>query len=143
MTLIKRNPVNTIDNLFDTFFRDEPIQWMNRNRNSTPLVNIHENDEAYHLEVSAPGFEKGDFTLELNHNVLVIKGEHKHEENKSAKNYSLREFNHASFERKFNLPEGKVNEHEVQANYSNGILTIELPKREEHKPAPSRLIEIK
>jgi HSP20 family protein len=142
MTLVKRNPVNNLDNLFDSFFRDEPMQWMNKQKQYSPAVNIHESDEAFHLAVAAPGFEKGDFKVELNNNELLLKGERKQEETQKEKSYTLREFNHTNFERRFNLPEGKVDDQLVKATYNNGILNIELPKREEHKPAPSRLIDI-
>lgn len=143
MTLVKSNPVNNFDNLFHSLFRDEPVHWMNKEKHLSPAVNIYENDDAFHLAVAAPGFDKGDFKIELNNNELIITGERKHEERKEEKSYTLREFTHTNFERRFNLPEGKVDDQLVQATYSSGILNIELPKREEHKPAPSRLIEIK
>jgi len=144
MTLIKRNHNATgLDQLFDNFFRDEPIHWMNRFRGNSPAVNISENDDAYQIAVNAPGFAKNDFKIEMNQNVLTISAELEEQKEHHETHYNMQEFHTSSFSRSFNLPEGKVDEAKVKASYNAGILKIALPKREEHKPAPSRLIDVK
>ncbi len=63
-------------------------------------------------------------------------------DNKSKKNYTQREFTYRSFSRSFRLPKGKVKDNEITAEYNNGILNVTLPKVEEAKPQPKRLVEI-
>ena len=57
-------------------------------------------------------------------------------------NYSLREFYKSSFSRSFTLPKDKVNEDEIKANYTNGILLVSVPKREEAKPKAPKTIAV-
>jgi HSP20 family protein len=142
MTLIKNNTEPRFDNLLNHFFSDEPLHWMNGRGRKTPEVNILENDDAYQLVVNAPGFEKDDFKLELNHNELIISADLKEKNEKVEEHFTLKEFSAESFSRHFNLPEGKIDEDMVKAEYNAGLLTVTLPKREEHKPKPRRLIDI-
>ncbi len=109
-----------------------------------PAVNIMENDNEFQVEVAAPGMKKDDFKIELDNNVLVISSEreHKEEEKDEKGNYCRREFRYASFRRSFTLPEGKVNVDKINAKYTDGVLQIHLPKREEVKPKPLRSINI-
>lgn len=107
---------------------------------NTPKVNIQETDDAFNIEVAAPGFNKKDFNVELENGLLTI--EVSKEEKKEAKNYSHFEFNYGSFKRSFTLPKDKVKESKISAKYENGILNIQLPKKEEAKAKPKRLIDI-
>ncbi|MBK3517629.1 Hsp20/alpha crystallin family protein [Carboxylicivirga marina] len=107
---------------------------------NTPKVNIQESDDTFSIEVAAPGFDKNDFNVELENNVLTI--EVSKEEKKEEKNYSHYEFSYGSFKRSFTLPKDKVKESGILAKYENGILNIEIPKKDEAKPKPKRLIEI-
>ena len=105
-----------------------------------PSVNIHETDDAYSIELAAPGFNKADFKVSLEHDTLVISGEHKQEERKFLR--PLRqEYRYASFSRSFSLPD-EVEASAISASYTNGILSLSLPKREESKRSASRLIDI-
>jgi HSP20 family protein len=106
-------------------------------------VNVRKDDDKYEIEVAAPGMKKADFKLKLENDVLTISSEKK-EENKDEKNgYSRREFCYQSFQRSFTLPEGHIMTDKIQAVYNDGILKIELPKREEIKPQPPKEIAIK
>jgi len=106
-------------------------------------VNIKENPDEFKVEVAAPGFDKGDFKLELNHDVLTISSEKQMEnEIKDDEHFSKREFSYQSFTRSFTLPNIADSER-IDANYENGILKVSIPKKEESKPKPSRMIEIK
>jgi HSP20 family protein len=107
---------------------------------NTPKVNIRETDDVFSIEVAAPGFDKKDFSVELDNNILTI--EVKKEESKEENKYSHYEFNYGSFKRSFTLPKDKVKESNIEAKYENGILNIALPKKEEAKPKPKRLIDI-
>ena len=111
---------------------------------SMPAVNIKESDNEYEVEVAAPGMKKDDFKIELDNNVLTISSEHEHKaDEKDVKgNYCRQEFRYASFRRSFTLPEGKVNVDEIKAQYTDGVLHIHLPKKDEVKPKPLRTINI-
>lgn len=145
MLLVKNS--NQLPSLFDRFFDGELFDWNNRNFSNTnttlPSVNIKEDQDKFTVEVAAPGFDKSDFKLELNHNSLTISSEKKVEnETKEGEVFTKREFSYQSFTRSFTLPQIADGER-IEANYDNGILNVAIPKKEEAKPKPSRVIEIK
>ena len=136
---------NQLPNLVANFLNNELEGMHRKNISKThgtlPLVNIKENEDLFEVEVAAPGFNKTDFSVELNNDVLTISSEKKNEEKDNEK--SLRqEFNFQSFKRSFTLPE-LVEDDKISAKYENGILAIAIPKKEEAKPKPVQLIEIK
>jgi len=137
---------NQVPSLFDRFFEGDLFDWSNRNFSLTnttlPSVNIKQNANEFTVEVAAPGFEKGDFKLEVDHDLLTISSEKKVEnETKDGEQFTKREFSYQSFSRSFTLPNTADGER-IEANYDNGILRITIPKKEEAKPKPSRVIEI-
>ncbi|MFC2107418.1 Hsp20/alpha crystallin family protein [Bacteroidota bacterium] len=137
---------NHIPSLFDRFFENDMIDWTNRNFSSTnttlPSVNIKENNEAFEVEVAAPGFEKGDFNIELNNDVLTISSEKQDEnETNDEEQFTKREFSYQSFSRSFTLPV-TVESGKITAKYKNGILRVQIPKKEEAKPKPIKQITI-
>ncbi len=137
---------NQLPSMFDRLFEGDLFDWSNRNFSVTnttlPSVNIKENTDAFTVEVAAPGFEKGDFKLELNHDLLTISSEKKVEsETKDGEQFTKREFSYQSFSRSFTLPQTADGER-IEASYDNGILKVSIPKKEEAKPKPARTIEI-
>lgn len=144
MLLVKNS--NQVPSLLDRFFDGEMFDWTNRNFSNTnttlPSVNIKENADAFTVEVAAPGFDKGDFKLELNHNTLTISSDKKVEkETKEGEFFTKREYSYQSFTRSFTLPQIADGER-IGATYENGILSVSIPKKEEAKPKPARTIEI-
>lgn len=142
MTLMKRS-----SNLMPGFFFDDFLgrDWFNDEMNSTlPSVNIHENGDSYHVELAAPGMKKKDFNVVLEDQVLKISYEKKEENEEKDKEgkYTKREFNYSSFERSFMLPKS-VEQDKIQGEYKDGILRLNIPKKEEAKNKPHRMIEIK
>ena len=150
MTLMKRTSglFPSIPSFFDDFLTRDVWNWgdtdMVSRGESMPAVNIQENDNEFAVEVAAPGMKKEDFKIELDNNVLTISSEkeHKDEQKDEAGNYCRREFKYASFSRSFTLPEGKVNVDKINAKYTDGVLNIHLPKKDEVKPKPLRTINI-
>ena len=137
---------NQVPSMFDRLFEGDLFDWSNRNFSTTnttlPSVNIKENNDGFEVEVAAPGFDKGDFKLELNHDLLTISSEKKVEnETKEGERYTKREFSYQSFTRSFTLP-NIADGDKIAANYENGILKISIPKKEEAKPKPMRVIDI-
>ncbi|MBO9694233.1 Hsp20/alpha crystallin family protein [Chryseobacterium sp.] len=148
MNLIKRNwsSVPTVPNLFDDFFNREFFNWGNNNYSSTsttvPSVNIKENADAYEVQVAAPGMEKNDFEIKLDGNLLTISSSKKDNNETKGENFTRREFSYQSFRRSFELPKDVVDQDNIQAKYENGLLKLTIPKKEEVKQKPPRLIEI-
>ncbi len=137
---------NQLPTLFDRFFENDLFDWSNRNYSSTdttlPSVNIKESTDEFEVELAAPGFVKGDFNIELNHDLLTISSEKKVEnETKEGQQFARREFSYQSFNRSFTLPNSADIE-KIKAKYENGILRVIIPKKEEAKPKPSRQIAI-
>ncbi|MHC1778680.1 MAG: Hsp20/alpha crystallin family protein [Bacteroidales bacterium] len=147
MTLIRRSenlPVWT--NLFNDFFNQDWNDWSLRNFSLTnttlPSVNIKETGDNFEVEMAAPGMDKSDFKIEVNQGVLSISSEKKVENEQNEENrYTKREFSYQSFCRSFSLPT-TVNSDKIAAKYENGILKITIPKRDEARPKPVRMIDI-
>ncbi len=144
-TLVRRNRFYPeIPSLFDEFFRND---WFDNTNyaiqgGTLPSVNVRENDDAYELEVAAPGMKKNDFKVELDNNILKISSEKEDQMEQKEKDYTRKEFYYQSFCRTFSLPENKVDAGKISAKYKDGILFLSLPKKEEAKVKPVRMIEV-
>jgi HSP20 family protein len=137
---------NSFPSLFDRFFDNELFDWSNRNFSSTnttlPSVNIKESNDEFEVEMAAPGFNKKDFKVELNHDLLTISSEKKVEnETKEGQQFTRREYSYQSFSRSFTLP-SSANGDKITAKYEDGILKVHIPKKEEAKPKPAKMISI-
>ena len=131
--------------MFDNWFDNDLFNWEYNNHEAEatlPAVNIKENADAFKVEMAVPGFDKKDFKINLDHNILTISSEKKVEnEHKNGERYTCREYSYQSFSRSFTLPDA-ANGDKISAKYDNGILNVEIPKREEAKPKPMRQIAI-
>ncbi|QIP11334.1 Hsp20/alpha crystallin family protein [Spirosoma aureum] len=138
---------NNLPSLIENFFGRDVNDLFNANAASVsnvPAVNVVEHQDGFRIEVAAPGLKKDDFKLNLNHNNLTISGYQetkKEESDKNNEKYTRREFSYSSFQRTFTLPTS-VDADNIQASYTDGVLKIEIPKREEAKVKPPRQIEI-
>lgn len=147
MTLIRRESNAPVwSNFFNEVFNRDWYDWNHQNYSQTnttiPSVNIKEDSDGFEVEMAVPGFKKEDFKIELNNSLLTIKSEKQEEkECKDDQCYTRREFSYQSFSRSFSLPV-TVESDKINAQYDNGILKITLPKRDEHKPRPTRRIDI-
>lgn len=103
-----------------------------------PTVDIFENKDNLVLEAELPGMKQGDFELSFENNILTLKGERKFEKKTDEDNYHRVERAYGSFTRSFTLPQ-TVTAEGAKAEFENGILHVNLPKREETK---ARKIEI-
>src|SRR5882757_4756387 len=147
MTLVKFNEGKNRNSLAGPVFNDIFESIMNdtflsdRMVSRVPAVNISETDGHYHIELAAPGIKKEDFKLNLDRDVLTISAEHQSEQTGNDKKYNKCEYNYTSFVRSFTLPDSADDEG-IEAEYSDGILKINVAKRDEARIA-SRQIEIK
>jgi HSP20 family protein len=147
MTLVKFNPAKQNNNsllpgfndVFDSIFND--TFFSDRLTSRVPAANISESQDHFHVELAAPGLQKSDFKINLERNQLSISVELQNEQKDSQKHYSKREYSYASWVRSFTLPES-ANAEQIDAVYENGVLKIDIAKREEAK-AIRKQIEIK
>ncbi len=98
-----------------------------------PGVNVLETPDAFRLEIAAPGFDKQDFSIQVEGDQLTVGANRETTTEDKQERFMRREFHYSSFKRSFNLPE-TVNQNGVTAVYSNGILHVTLPKKDEAKP---------
>ena len=144
MTPIRKyNNQNWLPSIFNDFFDND---WMVKANATAPAINVIESDKDYKVEVAAPGMTKEDFNIHLSEdNELVISMEKKNEtkeEDKGNKKYLRREFSYSKFQQALILPDD-VEKDKINANVTDGVLTIELPKRTpEEKAKINRVIEI-
>ncbi len=145
MTLVKvNNPVaRSFDGLMNQFLNDLPSATGKTTREEFlgfPPVNIDEKPNSYLLQLAVPGYEKTDFTVKLEADLLTISAG-KTAETKDETVKSIRkEFSNKSFKRSFTLDE-KIDGANIVAKYENGILNVEIPKKEQEK-TPAKEIAI-
>ncbi|MBC8986611.1 Hsp20/alpha crystallin family protein [Pedobacter sp. N36a] len=142
MSLVKFNNgaknsglMNDFNDVFGSIFTDALLP--NHLITKMPAVNISETNDQYHIEMAVPGLKKEDFKVNLEGDVLTISAEVKKED----KQYKKQEFSYTSFLRSFTLPDS-VDAASVNASYKDGVLVIDVAKKEEAKNAV-RQIEIK
>ena len=99
----------------------------------TPRVNVEEKEEAFEITAELPGMKKDDLDIEVQDDVLTIKGEKKFEKDEKEANYHICERSYGTFQRSFTLPEN-VKTDDIEAEYKDGILKLVLPKVEPVKP---------
>ena len=115
----------------DTFL-NEALRGVNGNASRSPACNAYEDERSYWVQAALPGLRREEIEIVVEDQVLTIKGERK-EEVSNDKTYFVREFNRGSFTRSFKLPTS-ADYTKVAATYQDGVLTVEVPKREETKP---------
>jgi len=135
------NPEPTFSDLMNSFLENDWNTLAPRRNCCTPAANIVEKEDGFHLELSAPGMNKEDIKMEVENNVLTISAEKEEEKTEENKNFSRREFIYGSFSRSFVLPKS-IDADAIKADYKNGILKVELPKKEEEKTKVKREITI-
>jgi HSP20 family protein len=140
MAIVKRtNGVPTFSTLLsdlvnaDRFFSNDLIStnWVP----AIPAVNVAETNHHYEVELSAPGYKKDDFKVDVTNDILNISAETSEEKEEKDKDYTRREFSASSFSRSFSLPEN-AKQDDIEAKYEHGILKLKLAKK--HAETPKR-----
>jgi len=147
MYLTKRNSRNQnpsfnsiIDGLLQTDFNTYAPS------KNVPAVNIIESEDAFNIEVALPGISKKDVSIDVDEKLLTIsrevkeEKEEKKEEDENSVKFTRKEFSFTSFKRTFTLPDS-IDTNSISASAKDGILVINLPKKEESK-AIKRTIKI-
>ena len=107
-----------------------------------PAMNVKEHDDEFEIEFAAPGFSKKDFEVTINDNILNVCGEKKQELEEKEDDYTRKEFSYNSFKRSLTLPKSVNTQQDVKAIYKNGILKLNLHKKEDAKEQPKKVIEV-
>ncbi len=140
MELVRWNPWremvgtrNRAGRFFDEFFFQTDAGENAAAWNWNPVVDVYETDEHFVIKADLPGIEKDDLALDVKNGVLTLKGERSYDEEVKKENVHFRERAHGRFVRSFRLPE-HVDTDKITADYTNGVLKIEIPKPETVKP---------
>ena len=127
--------------LIDDFINQD---WNLKTPSSTtlPAVNIKDLDAQFEIELAVPGMKKSDFEIEVEDGLLSISSSLEEEQVTEKGKFTRREFSYNSFKRTFTIPES-VDPSNIEAQYSEGVLQLRLPKRKEALPQPKKLIKIR
>ena len=126
-----------MDRLFDDAFT-RPIS-IRDGGSTAPAIDMYQTDDEIVVKAALPGFKADEVQINVTGEVLTLKGELRHEEDKKDKAWHIREHRWSSFERSISLPT-EVRADQAHADFENGVLTITLPKADEVKP---RTISVK
>lgn len=138
---MKRNQEPTISDFVNQIFNNDFVNRMEESFNVLrPKANIKENEKSYVIEMMVPGFSKKDFAIEVENETLKISANVDKKEKDSNEQYIHEEFSKMSIERNFTLS-NNIDTKNISASYSNGILNITVPKKEE--TIIKKMIEIK
>jgi len=140
MNLIRKQ-APFIPSLIDDFINQD---WNLKTPSSTtlPAVNIKDLDAQFEIELAVPGMKKSDFEIEVEDGMLSISSSMEEEQVTEKGKFTRREFSYNSFKRTFAIPES-VDPSNIEAQYSDGVLQLRLPKRKEALPQPKKLIKIR
>lgn len=123
----------------DWFSNGGPIAKMS----TIPAVNITDNKDEYQLSLAAPGLNKKDFNIDIEGNMLTISCEKEENKEVKEKRHTRKEYNYSSFSRSFTIPEEVVKE-KIEATYTDGLLKLTLPKKEDAKKEPvTKQVQVK
>ncbi|MEO9570052.1 MAG: Hsp20/alpha crystallin family protein [Polaribacter sp.] len=140
--LIKNTDFPVLPNVFTDFIRDWSTSNFSDTNTTLPAVNIKENKNEFLVDVAVPGMKKEDFKIDLDNEILTISSEKTINNENTDEKYTKKEYSYLSFKRSFTLPKGIVDIDKINATYKNGELKITIPKLEEAKPKPVKLIEV-
>ena len=137
---INRNfvPANWDDFFNDNFFN---VQNTSAKGNTSPAVNVLEDEMGFSIEVAAPGIAQENFNIDVENDLLTISAEQQENKELTERKYLRKEFSFKAFKRSFQLPD-TIDIANINAKHSAGILSIELPKKAEVVENAHRRIQV-
>ena len=108
-------------------------------RSFSPAVDVIEREDAFVLKAEVPGLSPEQIELQVDHDVLTLRGEQKSEQTDERNGYRRIERSYGSFTRSFVLPQG-TNVDTIEASVENGVLSVKIPKVQAATP---RKLQIK
>ena len=131
MTL--RRPARNPFKFYSPFFAPLHTKTDAGTYNWAPSVDISETDDNFEVRAELPGVAKEDLNVSVKDNLLTLSGEKRQENVDDTQNYRRVERRYGSFQRRFTLP-SEVATDDIKAEYSDGVLTLSIPKPEAAKP---------
>ncbi len=132
---------------WDDFFNDSFFNRFDNgfHQGTVPSVNVSEDEQSFMIEMAVPGMTRKDIQINIENDLLTVSSEKedkKEEKGRLNRRYMRREFNYLKFNRSFELPES-VDQNKIKARHDDGVLYIELPKKEESVEKAPKQIEIR
>ena len=132
-TVVSFDPFRTLDDIERSFFANTPAVTSFR-------TDVSDDGDSYKLEAELPGFKKEDISIDIDNECLTISAERSFDKKDDKNNYVKRERYYGSYSRSFDV--SNIDIDKIEASYTDGILTLILPKKAAEIPA-SRRLEIK
>jgi HSP20 family protein len=147
MAVVKWDPFRDLsmlqdrmNRLFDDAGRGGRSEEPSATTSWSPAVDIFETEGEIVVKAELPAMDRKDITLNLEKNVLTLRGERRFEKETKEENYHRIERSYGAFSRAFSIP-ATVDEDKIRADYKDGVLKIVLPKKEQAKPKQIRIAE--
>jgi HSP20 family protein len=140
MTIIRWSQPGRLSDIFDDIFTKSMEDIDKKDCDCVPAANIIETENAFEIHIAAPGYRKNDIHVDLENNILSVYCDKNQTEGQDIK-FTRREFGYGTFRRAFTLPK-VVDSDKISADYKNGILMVNMPKREEEISRLSREIKV-
>ncbi|NND09486.1 MAG: Hsp20/alpha crystallin family protein [Saprospiraceae bacterium] len=142
MSLVIANPrKRTYIDPFTLIMNDVFQQPRQHKLNHPQKTNVAEFEDRYELEIAAPGYGKDNLSVTVEDNTLVVAAKVEEQKKDEGNNFRQKEFSIHSFSRSFILNDD-IDQSAISAQFENGILKVNVPKKEEAKVQPKKLIEI-
>lgn len=130
MLVVRKNQQDVLNDLFENLFSNDLSGRLDHHsRFGLPKSNIIESDDSFIIEMRVPGYEKSDFQISLDNQLLNVEVNKEIQKDKNSGKMLFNEFSILNFRRSFRVTKN-VNLDEIKAEYENGILKIQIPKME-------------
>ena len=123
---------NRVNSLFQNYGRSNQEE-LTTSGSFVPAVDVYDDEHKVILKLEVPGVKQEDLDVQVENQTLTVRGQRTFEKEEKEENFQRIERRYGSFSRSFTLP-NTIDTQSVKADYENGILKIELAKREEAKP---------
>ena len=131
-----------LDDFIDGLFNKSISEFMGSDFIQTrPSLNVIEKEDAYLVELAAPGLEKSDFKISIEKNILSVDVDKTEEHESENENFKRREYNYYKFSRRISISD-KADASKIKASYDQGILRVDIAKKEKEIDKGIQTIEI-
>lgn len=124
---------DTMNRLLDDFFAPTLNNDQLSVQNWNPSADVYEEGDHYVVKAELPGVDKKNIHVDVQENVLILKGERSNGNEVKEENFYRKEIAYGTFERSFALPDG-VDADKIKADYNDGVIKITIPKPETMQP---------
>ncbi len=131
--LTLRKPTRNPFRFYSPFFAPTRVRTDADTYNWTPSVDISETDNGFEVRAELPGVAKDDLSVSVKDNLLTLSGEKRQENSEDTQNFRRVERHYGNFQRRFTLPSDVVAD-DIKADYTDGVLTLSIPKPEAAQP---------